>query len=78
MLLRKTRCKEGLWDALCMAAVSEWQMQIEEECMDENGVIPEGARVRTVDLKVDNWKRSLVIKCARLGTGEIRSTVIEW
>ena len=78
MLLRKTRCKEGLWDALCMAAVSEWQMQIEEECMDENGVIPEGARVRTVDLKVDNWKRSLVIKCARLETGEIRSTVIQW
>ncbi|KAH7409156.1 hypothetical protein BKA64DRAFT_388858 [Cadophora sp. MPI-SDFR-AT-0126] len=78
MLLRKTRCKEGLWDALCMAAVTEWQMEIEEEGMDENGYIPEGARCRTVDLKVDNWKRSLVIKCMRLGTGEIRSTVIEW
>ncbi|KAK0109647.1 hypothetical protein ONS95_002328 [Cadophora gregata] len=78
MLLRKTKCKEGLWDALCMAAVTEWQMEIEEEYMDENGIIPEEARCRTVDLKVDNWKRSLVVKLARLGTGEIRSTVIEW
>ncbi|KAH7336465.1 hypothetical protein BKA65DRAFT_596449 [Rhexocercosporidium sp. MPI-PUGE-AT-0058] len=77
-LLRKVRCKEGLWDALCMAAVNEWMMGIEEEGMDEYGVIPEEARCRTVYLKVDTWKSSLVIKCAKNGTGEERSTIIEW
>ncbi|KAL2068760.1 hypothetical protein VTL71DRAFT_15098 [Oculimacula yallundae] len=77
-LLRKAKCKEGLWDALCMAAVNEWQMEIEEEGMDENGYIPEGSRCRVVDLKVDTWRRSLVCKCVIIGTGEERSTVIEW
>ncbi|KAH9224391.1 hypothetical protein DL95DRAFT_439579 [Leptodontidium sp. 2 PMI_412] len=77
-LLRKAKCKEGLWDALCMAAVNEWTMEIEEEGMDENGFIPEEARCRTTYLKVDNWKRSLVIRCAKNGSGEERSTVIEW
>ncbi|XMA09258.1 hypothetical protein WAI453_002049 [Rhynchosporium graminicola] len=77
-LMRRAKCKEGLWDALCMAAVNEWIMGIEEESMDENGYIPEGARCRVADLKVDTWRRSLVCKCEKIGTQERRSTTIEW
>ncbi|KUJ15389.1 uncharacterized protein LY89DRAFT_619298 [Mollisia scopiformis] len=86
-LLRKVACREGVWDALTMASVSEWMMEVEEERMtwDEEGewCIRKEDRVRTTNIVIDSLERTATVTCERLGRREDRSkdereTVIKW
>jgi hypothetical protein len=49
-LMRRVGATEGLFNASMLATISEWVMSIEEEGMDENGWIPESARVKNVEM----------------------------
>lgn len=91
-LLRQIACREGIWDALTMASVSEWMMEVEEEKMvwidgvgDEKRkwVIRKEDRVRTTDLVIDSLARTATVRCKRLGrksdgSWDERETVIGW
>lgn len=77
-LLRGSRLREGMWDALIMAATAEWIMGVEEEGMDENEVIPESERVRITGIKIEYWRRKADVRCVKIGGGEERVAVIEW
>lgn len=77
-LLRKIATREGLWDALVMASVSEWMMEIEEERMvivvDESGgeksYIKKEDRVKTTRVVIDSLKRVATSTCERLSKGD--------
>lgn len=82
-LLRKLALREGMWDALVMASISEYVMEMEEECMDETGNIEKSMRARVTGVKIDTLKRTATVKCMRLGkrldgTMDEKSTVIGW
>ncbi|KAE8452535.1 hypothetical protein EG329_000438 [Mollisiaceae sp. DMI_Dod_QoI] len=92
-LLRKIANREGIWDALIMANVSEWMMEIEEEKMilisdpesghEEKWFIRKDDRVRTTNIVIDNVKRTAAVTCKRLGRKEDgsvdeRGTAIRW
>ncbi|CZR58059.1 uncharacterized protein PAC_07949 [Phialocephala subalpina] len=90
-LLRKIATREGIWDALTMASVSEWMMEMEEERMawipdgmgGERPFISKEDRVRTMSVVIDSFKREATVMCSRLGRREDgsvdeRTTVITW
>jgi hypothetical protein len=82
-LLRKVAVREGIYDALIMASVSEYVMRMEEEFLDEGGHIERAMRVKITGVAIDALKRAATVTCRRLGTmpdgtADERVTVITW
>jgi hypothetical protein len=81
-LMRRVSSTEGLFDASMLATMSEWVMNIKEECMDENGWIPESERVRVVEMVVAGKRaaRCKYVKTGKLADGrqDIRKMILKW
>jgi hypothetical protein len=81
-LMRRVGVTEGLFDASMLATMGEWVMSIEEECMDENGWIPESERVKVVEMAVAGKRaaRCKYVKIGKLvdGRQDIREMILKW
>jgi hypothetical protein len=78
-LMRKCGAREGLYDGAIMASLSESYMLFEEECMGEDGVIAEEARVEYVGVKIDGLGRRAYVQARRLGGArERREIMARW
>ncbi|KAE8449558.1 hypothetical protein EG329_007888 [Mollisiaceae sp. DMI_Dod_QoI] len=62
-ILRRTQY-DGPWDRYMIAAVGKWIMEL-EEVGEENGYIPEYARVRLSRLSMSMETRNVVVQCVR-------------
>jgi hypothetical protein len=80
-LLKSKAWREGNFWSTSTAEISEWLMEIEEEGV-ETGAIPEWARARLVEVKLDEGKevRRVSVKCVRgVGNGaETKEASWEW
>lgn len=61
-LLKTYPRREGCWDALLLAKLDTWIMQIEEEGMVELGFIPESSRWRLGEVRSTPKDRSIYVK----------------
>jgi len=82
-LLRKTDRREGIWDGPIMASTSEWIMEIEEEGMEDGGLIPEAKRAKITKIKPDMQNRRAELEGTLCGRGEdgskdVRMKTIGW
>lgn len=59
-LLLKYPRREGLWDSVVSANVVQWVLEIEGAHEDRaRGRIPDWARMHTMTMNVDTWRRSM-------------------
>ena len=89
MLLSIPR-REGCWDAMLLAKVDEWLLGIEEEKLDEFGLVPSTSRWRLEILQSNTQERWISAKAIKddpfAGTvggqwamePEVRQTKISW
>jgi hypothetical protein len=74
-LMRRVSSTEGLFDASMLATMSEWVMNIKEECM-------ESERVRVVEMVVAGKRaaRCKYVKTGKLADGRqnIRKMILKW
>ncbi|KAH8821247.1 hypothetical protein F5884DRAFT_659397 [Xylogone sp. PMI_703] len=55
--------REGVWDSLFAGRIAEWVMNIEEEFLSPEGVVPPWARVQRVTSKFDLLQRKAELVC---------------
>lgn len=80
-LLLAVHRRESMYDSILAGKVGQWMMDIEEEGVDENGDIPEHARVWGECVELELHQRKAKVKCRQnvLGGGWIwRETQISW
>lgn len=64
-LLYSSHRKEGIRDSHFAGRLSQWRMAIEEEDMDENGYIPEEARINSESLRFDIATQTATVRCTQ-------------
>ncbi|KAN0112291.1 hypothetical protein V8E51_005242 [Hyaloscypha variabilis] len=80
-LLLAVHRRESMYDSVLAGKVAQWMMDIEEEGVDENGEIPEHARVWGECVELELHQRRARVKCRQnvMGGGWIfRETQISW
>jgi hypothetical protein len=75
-LMRKCGAREGLYDGSIMASLSESYMLFEEECVGEDGVIEEEARVECVGIRIDGLRRRAYVQARRIGGARDRREIM--
>jgi hypothetical protein len=62
-LLGRSSYREGIWDAVTVACLTDWIRKVEEEGMDENAFIAEDKRAVLTLCDVDLKSRSVTLRC---------------
>jgi hypothetical protein len=67
-------------NALILGAATNWCRNIEEEGIDENGYVPESARVRVTLLHVVPGENTALMGCVSVSgdTSKNRQEVVQW
>jgi hypothetical protein len=84
LLLFKYPRKEGVCNSLCLGKLCEWAVKVEEEHLDENGRVPNWARVHGITIKLDLERENTgTLTCEQRVSALseeviVRSTQISW
>ncbi|CZR53271.1 uncharacterized protein PAC_03149 [Phialocephala subalpina] len=82
-LLMENPRREGVWDSTLGAKIGGWAMAIEEEFCDEEGKVPEWARIHGVVFERDQERRSALLTCEQRTSADseevvVRRKIVNW
>lgn len=75
--------REGVWDASMLGKIIEWMAEIEEAELGDEIYVPEDGVAMIVDMKIDEPRRIVMVKCAKgiigqPGKTEVFGTTLHW